>query len=408
MSKKRKYGNAWKDVKADSSQVAQMDALFDRFVAPAHSSPDTTRPQSDRSAQSDQAEVLSLPQSKAANQTNAVNEQPSEQLATPSASFQTEQAYKSLDATHTASEQRIYSIMYRETISKKVTERRFRVTELMEATGIKSDKTARTAIAGLAKKLSIAIVDAQAGHNFGHRYRVFNPKEIFEARKAADLKIDLQTKEILPPVEPPVMPSVTPPVEPPVNFTDPLRYFLPEGPAVSSLSCDNCGHPLNHDYNINRCDDDRARMRARDISLASDHSDKESELREKMGSIIPGATEEELDRAISDLLLLDVGQIEEWTGNAATLPISPQYFVECKRRLYAASQRDETHAKPAKGGASRRSLKRKVETIAARLREAYVGGNQSLAEFSEALKRACAREGLPYDGDLINEIISRR
>ena len=49
--------------------------------------------------------------------------------------------YVLLDSTHTSAEQKIYSVMYRETISKGINGRRFPVAELMELTGINSNTT---------------------------------------------------------------------------------------------------------------------------------------------------------------------------------------------------------------------------------------------------------------------------
>lgn len=105
-----------------------------------------------------------------------------------------------LDATHTASEQRVYSIMYRETISRGVRERHFGPKELCERTGIRSDRTVRTALDGLIDKLSIEIMSNFNGSPLGPRYRVFDPKEIIGRRKTAGIEIDSQSKKIVTPV----------------------------------------------------------------------------------------------------------------------------------------------------------------------------------------------------------------
>jgi hypothetical protein len=109
-----------------------------------------------------------------------------------------------LDATHTSSESRIYSIMYRETISKGVRERHFGPKELCDKTGIRSDRTIRTAIDGLILKLSIEIVSNTNGNPLGPRYRVFDPKEIERRRRAVGMEIDTQSKKIVTPVTTPV------------------------------------------------------------------------------------------------------------------------------------------------------------------------------------------------------------
>src|SRR5579871_4158812 len=60
-----------------------------------------------------------------------------------------------LDATHTGAEQRVYSVMYRETISKGASERHFSVRELLRKTGILAENTVRRALRGLINKQSI-------------------------------------------------------------------------------------------------------------------------------------------------------------------------------------------------------------------------------------------------------------
>ncbi|HEX8722615.1 MAG TPA: hypothetical protein VF736_18505 [Pyrinomonadaceae bacterium] len=105
-----------------------------------------------------------------------------------------------LDATHTSSEQRVYSIMYRETVSRGIRERHFGPKELCEKTGIRSDRTVRTALDGLIEKLSIEIVSHSNGSPLGPRYRVFEPKEIAGRRKAIGIEIDPQSKKLLTPV----------------------------------------------------------------------------------------------------------------------------------------------------------------------------------------------------------------
>jgi hypothetical protein len=106
-----------------------------------------------------------------------------------------------LDATHTASEQRIYSVMYRETISKGIRERHYGPTELCKKTGIRSDKTVRIAVRGLCQKLSLEVVSHGAYFPQGPRYRIYEPKDIVRRRKLAGIEIDPQTKQILSPVD---------------------------------------------------------------------------------------------------------------------------------------------------------------------------------------------------------------
>jgi hypothetical protein len=90
--------------------------------------------------------------------------------------------------------------MYRETVSRGVRERHFGPKELCERTGIRSDRTIRTALDGLIAKLSVEIVSQSNGSPLGPRYRVFEPKEIVGRRKVTGIEIDPQSKKITTPV----------------------------------------------------------------------------------------------------------------------------------------------------------------------------------------------------------------
>ena len=113
-----------------------------------------------------------------------------------------------LDATHSGSEARVYSVMYRETISKGIRERHFGPAELIKKTGIRSDKTIRVALHGLVTKLSLQRLSNVNGNPLGPRYRVFDPKEIVRRRKAAGMEIDTQSKKIITTVATPVTTTV--------------------------------------------------------------------------------------------------------------------------------------------------------------------------------------------------------
>lgn len=102
-----------------------------------------------------------------------------------------------LDATHTASEKAVYSVMYRETVSKGLAERNFGPAELLKKTGIGSRNTVHKALYGLIEKLSIEVVQESRGNPLGPRYRVFKWQEIDERRKAAGIRIDQQSKRIV-------------------------------------------------------------------------------------------------------------------------------------------------------------------------------------------------------------------
>jgi hypothetical protein len=101
-----------------------------------------------------------------------------------------------LDATHTSSEKNVYSIMYRETVSKGASERHFGPAELMKKTGIRSRNTIHKALYGLVEKLSVEVIAEARGNPLGPRYRVYKPQTIEQRRKASGIKIDPQTKRI--------------------------------------------------------------------------------------------------------------------------------------------------------------------------------------------------------------------
>lgn len=109
----------------------------------------------------------------------------------------TKEEFVTLDSTHTKSEQMIYSIMYRDTISKDKTEEYFSLRKLMKKTGIGSDKTVFNALKGLSNKLSIKMVEHSNNKPKGTLYKVFTPKEIFRLRNENGILIDINTKRIV-------------------------------------------------------------------------------------------------------------------------------------------------------------------------------------------------------------------
>ncbi len=105
-----------------------------------------------------------------------------------------QETFTYLDATHTGAEKAVYSIMYRECITKGMEERHFGLAELMNKTGIRSRNTVHKTIYGLLEKLSIEVVSEARGNPLGPRYRVFKAQEVEQRRKASGIKIDSQTK----------------------------------------------------------------------------------------------------------------------------------------------------------------------------------------------------------------------
>ena len=115
----------------------------------------------------------------------------------PKRSRATEEELAILADTHTESEQIVYSIMYRDTISKGKTEEYFSLRKLMKKTGIGSDKTVFNALKGLRNKLSIEMVEHSNNKPIGTLYKIFTPKEIFKLRSDSRIIIDINRKRIV-------------------------------------------------------------------------------------------------------------------------------------------------------------------------------------------------------------------
>lgn len=109
----------------------------------------------------------------------------------------TKEEFIILDNTHTKSEQMVYSIMYRDTISRGKAEDYFSLRKLMKKTGIGSDKTVFNALKGLRNKLSIKMVEHSNNKPIGTLYKVFTPQEIFRLRDDKRIIVDINTKRIV-------------------------------------------------------------------------------------------------------------------------------------------------------------------------------------------------------------------
>lgn len=97
---------------------------------------------------------------------------------------------------HTESEQKVYEVMYQETIAHRRKERYFSAQGLCDKTGIASQITVRSAINGLIEKKSIEIISQKKGGKLAVRYKVYSPTEIIIRRRQSKIKIDEQSKEI--------------------------------------------------------------------------------------------------------------------------------------------------------------------------------------------------------------------
>lgn len=98
---------------------------------------------------------------------------------------------------HSESEQKVYEVMYQETIAHRRKERYFTAQGLCQKTGIASQTTVRVAIDGLVEKKSIEIVTRKGGGRLAIRYKIYSPSEIIVHRRQIKMKIDEQSKKIL-------------------------------------------------------------------------------------------------------------------------------------------------------------------------------------------------------------------
>jgi hypothetical protein len=124
--------------------------------------------------------------------------------------------------------------------------------------------------------------------------------------------------------------------------------------------------------------------------------------------LLPELKEEELRSACMEMEKLIAAELQKAADNATSPPISPNYFVECVRRLCTV---------PGKGGKGRyktnvgqksntKTNKELLAVLVADVRTSYVGGRITADEFKDAVKRSCASRGIIFDHDLFNEIIS--
>ena len=171
-----------------------------------------------------------------------------------------------LDATHTAAERSVYSIMYRETISKGASERHFGPAELMRKTGIRSRNTVHKALYGLIEKLSIEVISEARGNPLGPRYRVYKPQTIEQRRKSAGIKIDTQTKRIIERGGIPVgIPATIPPAI--------TRNWDTTSPETGIPGIPNSGRVLNTKEEILRVETDRASSSSKSQPLSDSDDD---------------------------------------------------------------------------------------------------------------------------------------
>lgn len=104
---------------------------------------------------------------------------------------------RDLSRFHTEAEQKVYRILYNQTIALNRNNWYFSFNELAKKTGFKSKITIATAIEGLAAKKSIDVLTDKRGDHLGKRYKVYTPTEIVSRREQENVNIDPQTKKVI-------------------------------------------------------------------------------------------------------------------------------------------------------------------------------------------------------------------
>jgi len=102
----------------------------------------------------------------------------------------------SLDATHSNSEDRVYSAIKEQLIRNGTEEMRIGLTKLKTLTGL-SDKTIRVSIKSLEMKKSIIIKDRSMGI-YGRNYFLPNPSDVIKTRLELGIEIEKISKHIIP------------------------------------------------------------------------------------------------------------------------------------------------------------------------------------------------------------------
>lgn len=100
-----------------------------------------------------------------------------------------------VDLFHSPSEHKVYGALQRECEAYGSNTTRTRVSELVRRTAL-SDKTVRTALHSLVRKLTIEILDTSKTP-YGRLYRVYDQGEVKSRRAEVNMTIDHVTKQVL-------------------------------------------------------------------------------------------------------------------------------------------------------------------------------------------------------------------
>ena len=290
-----------------------------------------------------------------------------------------------LDATHTSSEQKVYSVMYRETISKGINSRNFSVPELARMTGIGGQNTIRRALRGLIAKLSIKMTGEDLTGRYGPRYRVSAPKEIQEARRRAGIRIEPKSKRIL---TPSTTPSTTPFAQASARTsTDPsILEGVTEGPSL---------------YLKNTYDDDGKHAFEAFSSVVFACSS------EVIGGTLPN-TEQERERwqEVGELLASELKRAANRAGSVSSVPAF--LLAHLKRRFKAGSTEKPTKAdrQLTKSQAAQLTKEQKLVKMIKEISTLHVGDSgYSEDDLIEDLKYKCERANIEWDEQLVSSLL---
>lgn len=98
---------------------------------------------------------------------------------------------------HTRAEQKVYEVMYKETIMHRQRTRFFSYKELSTKTGLRNNRTIINAVNGLEEKKSIDVLTSRRGEKLGREYLIYPPHEILSRRREIGMKVHSQTKKVI-------------------------------------------------------------------------------------------------------------------------------------------------------------------------------------------------------------------
>lgn len=306
--------------------------------------------------------------------------------------------FEYLDATHTSSEAKIYSVMYRECQRRKVNEYRFGLKELRQKTGL-SDKTLRVAIHSLEQKLSIKTVEPSQGI-YGRKFRVYHPKDILIARRQQGIKIDPVTKKIITAVATGVNTAETTEVSTPETTAEDTTAVTGSTPVKTTAVSAVNPTALSREDLLNRSNIDISKS-----SSGKEQPDDKSHLNtvrryyESMTGNEWSQEDGENYQKVHNIKLDIIESAMKYTKeNASSRINSFKYFI--KQILSDANPSEQ----------ARSQIRKKLTALIEQIRELHTGLSVPLTipDLEYKVIQACEREGIHFDKRMFNEIIEQQ